>query len=1186
MGNARLLEKMKIVSIFILKANCLMYKYCKYLLLLMIAQACRLHEKQPTNDLPALYPKPLLVKLDTASGYVVNPISGDTIEPLINQAGNSIQTGAAIPLNGSVIKVNEVTAPRIIKRGYTARQTIPGNVVPLSGNPLITVIDTARLKKIKLGQGNAHRLQQAEKSMMLTGVTIPAQFKKMPFSEPQPVPAMPMRFKDEAIDNVQYLDVQQGLSFPFVYSLAQDYRGDLWFGMDGTGLTKYNGVNLVHYTTKNGLINNTVVRIYENSKKCLWLGTYGGISVFDGNNFNNIDLLPAFRDKAINSITEDRQGNMWVGTNHGLVKLNGNKLTFYTTKEGLPSDSILACIEDYKGRLWIGTFNGLVSFDGKEFTHFTQQDGLPYNYVFALMEDNKHNIWISNGNGISEKYGLTKFDGYSFTSYDKANGISSNNIWSMLQDRRGNIWLGTTLGGLNRFDGKNFAQYNLGQGISNNKIRQIIQDKTGCIWFATDGGGVNKLNTESFSTLPGNDVIIHNRVRPIIKDKNGNTWFGTESAGFGKYDVNATSGYNTGFDYYTRDNFMDQNEQRSIFTGQRALYADRHNNIWIGTNESGLYKYDGNNLWQFTKNEGLSGMSILCILQDKSGKLWVGTKENGITCISGNTITQFTEKHGLPDKTILAVLEDKKKNLWFCTNGGGIFKYDGANITIYSEKEGLFSNIITSIIEDKDGSLWLGTQGAGVCRFDGTQFTYYTEKEGLSNNNVWSLIKDSTGRIWAGTDNGLNCFSWEGNKFIIYNYGLQDGLKALDFNLNGVSTDNNNRLWWSTGKNILIKNLRDTIPVNHASPVRLSYIEINDRYFDFRNLPDSMKKKIRLDAVMPFSNCPQNIALTYDQNFLRFHFYATDWAAPNKIKYSYRMKGISNSWSRAAASGIADYRNLSYGDYTFEVRAIGQSQVWSKPLSYTFTILPAWWQTGWFKLMLIVTGLVLLFFIVRFIYNYQLRKQKATLEKQLAIQYERQRISAEMHDDIGAGLSGIRLLTELTKHKLKDEQAAKEVNRIYDSVGDISAKMKEVIWSLDSDNDSLESLLSYLQKQARAWLEHYPCQLHITTPELIPNATINGEARRNIYLLAKEAVHNIIKHSGADKVNIDMKYINSRIHLTISDNGKGFNTAVANGTGNGMKNMKQRIAHLQGRLDIENNNGLSLRFEIPLKPFT
>jgi signal transduction histidine kinase len=211
-----------------------------------------------------------------------------------------------------------------------------------------------------------------------------------------------------------------------------------------------------------------------------------------------------------------------------------------------------------------------------------------------------------------------------------------------------------------------------------------------------------------------------------------------------------------------------------------------------------------------------------------------------------------------------------------------------------------------------------------------------------------------------------------------------------------------------------------------------------------------------------------------------------------------------------------------------------------------------------------------------------LRKERTALEKKLAVQYERQRISAEMHDDIGAGLSGIRLLTEMTKNKVKDGQAAEEVEKIYQSVGDISSKMKEVIWSLNTENDNLPNLIFYLQKQARLMMENYPCKFSMTVPDHIPDAKISGEARRHIYLAVKESLHNIIKHSGADNVELNIT-CEDKLRIVVSDNGKGMNAEQNSSAGNGLKNMRRRMQQTGGDLSIENKDGLILIFEIPLK---
>jgi signal transduction histidine kinase len=333
--------------------------------------------------------------------------------------------------------------------------------------------------------------------------------------------------------------------------------------------------------------------------------------------------------------------------------------------------------------------------------------------------------------------------------------------------------------------------------------------------------------------------------------------------------------------------------------------------------------------------------------------------------------------------------------------------------------------------------------------------------------------------------------------------------------------------------------------------------------------------------VVPFHNYPDDLVLSYDQNHLTFHFSAIDWSAPGKIRYSYRLPGLDENWSTPSYESIASYRGLRHGKYELEVKAIGQSQVWTEPLRYRFTILPPWWLTWWFKSIIVFVSLALLFFAIRFIYLVQLRKQKALLEKKLAVQFERQRISAEMHDDIGAGLSGIKLMTEMAKMKSKDEDSVSEIEKIYQSVGDVSSKMKEVIWSLNTENDSLVNLLSYMQRQARSMMENYPGTFTMNLPARIPDIKISGETRRHIYLAVKEALHNIIKHSGADKANVTIT-CDDRLHIVVADNGKGIH-GQQNDSGNGLKNIRQRMQQVGGDFFIKNKEGLTLIFEIPLQ---
>src|SRR5204862_4704234 len=160
----------------------------------------------------------------------------------------------------------------------------------------------------------------------------------------------------------------------------------------------------------------------------------------------------------------------------------------------------------------------------------------------------------------------------------------------------------------------------------------------------------------------------------------------------------------------------------------------------------------------------------------------------------------------------------------------------------------------------------------------------------------------------------------------------------------------------------------------------LSYIEINERFYDFRNLPDSADRKMSFSSIVPFQNYPVDLTLAYDQNHLTFHFSAIDWSAPDKIQYSYRLIGSDANWSSPSHISYADYRNLQHGNYELQVKAIGRSQIWTKFSSYHFTILPAWWQTLWFKTAIVIFALLVSIYISWLIYLYRLRKQRMLLE--------------------------------------------------------------------------------------------------------------------------------------------------------------------------------------------------------------
>ncbi len=1129
----------------------------KYFFLFIFLAGCKNNTDQTVEkDLP-LFSEPLTVPLNLSGGYAVNLLTGDSILPLINSLGDTVQTGISQSLKASAADAKKISKPNIIQVVIQSKELKRTNIHRVE-------------EKLKIISGDTVDLQDIQE-IINPGTIINATGQTKPMHEPQPVKTFALRFRDGATSNIQYLEIGQGLSYSFVPSILIDRNGYLWFGVDGNGLCKYDGISITNYTQKEGLPNNNVLSLVEDKRGNIWIVTDGGLCVFDGKNITQYTKKNGFSGNTISSVHKDKKENIWIiGSEISGIRFDGKNFIQFANGSKFSEEILNPFFEDSHGSLWYKTKSGIGKFEGKKFINYPIRKNKKDTSNYKMIEDSNANIWVA-----SVLEGIYRYDGKNFIQYFDKEGLSGNVITSFIVDKNANIWIGTRYAGIIKFDGINFTTYSIEEGLTNNSITQMVEDNAGSIWCSTEGGGIIKLDDDSFKEIIKMEDFGNSRVRPIMKDWEENLWFGTEAGIIYKYDRKSIKTY--------------KSKVALPSQGLRSILADKKGNLWFGyTDNGGLLKYDGKQFLHFTASSGIRGNNIMSILEDRNGVLWLGTYSGGINRLEGDAITYYSEKEKFSSKNVYTILEDKKGNLWFGTNGGAVVKYDGKNFITFSEKEGFFGRAVTSIVEDEVGNLWFGTLGAGLCKFDGKSFTYFTEKQGLSYNDVWSLKEDATGQFWAGTDKGLSLLipskdslQHLKNSYSIYSFGLQDGLKGTDFNLHSVCIDNNSRIWWGNGKNVTTFDLNNIFQPNSLRSLSLNYLKINDGFYDFRNLPDSIHKKISYSYVAPFSNLPQKLVLSFDQNHLSFNFSAIDWSAPGKIKYSYRLIGVDNNWSSPSVDPQTAYRNLSHGTYQFQVKAIGRSQVWTKPLTYDFVIRPAWWQTWWIKTLAIMLSSLLLLFIAKLFYLSRLRKQRVLMEKQLAVQYERQRISSEMHDDIGAGLSGVRLLTEMAKTKTQDPQSISEIEKIYQSVGDVSARMKEVIWSLNTENDSLSNLIGYLQKQARLMLENYSCNFNSTVPDKIPEIKINGEVRRHIYLAVKEALHNIIKHSGANEVKLNIT-CNDKLLITVSDNGKGMNPDENIQGGNGLKNMNKRLKQINGELIIKNGNGLSLTFEIPL----
>ncbi|MEI9945340.1 MAG: two-component regulator propeller domain-containing protein [Chitinophagaceae bacterium] len=784
----------------------------------------------------------------------------------------------------------------------------------------------------------------------------------------------------------KHISTEQGLSNSTIETIFQDKRGFIWFGtrdglnrFDGYQMTVYrydpkdsasisdnyiryiyedrnqelwigtiNGLNRFdpasnHFTrykhiagNDKSLSNNVVNCIYEDKKGDLWISTFGGgINLFKPkeNAFVHFQHDPkkprSLSDDHVNYLYEDSQGNFWVGTENGL-NLFSRETASFKTYQDLPefgnnkANNVIRIIkEDRLGNLLLGTEdNGLLVFDYKEktFKHYKHNEkepsSLASNLVRSLLVDKKGNIWVG---GVNAGLNLFHVSSGSFFHYqnepDNMFSLSQRTASALFEDNQGNLWVGTHRGGVNLYmpNTEKFTLYRQepdANSLSYNDVKAFCEDRFGNIWIGTDGGGLNLFNRQINTFLhykydPYNIKSIgSNEVLDIMEDSEGNLWVGTWGGGLSLF--NKTSG---NFIRYLNDP-ADKNSISSNYI--QKIFEDSKKNLWIATYFGGLNLFDRKTkkftrvIYDFLQNTRLQGNNIVSINEDKAGNIWVGTDNGGLNCLHASTKRfshYFDNEEKTPDLRVIFI--------------------------------------------DSKGRVWIGQTGLYLFNSKTNTFSLYTDKGGLSTEFIKGMAEDDLGNFWIATSNGITQFNPESLSFKKYN--TADGLQGLEFEANAYLKTKDGEIFFG-GVNGFNSFYPENIKINtFIPPVYITDFQI------FNKKIVSGEKNSPLESDISFA---KNIRLSYKQSTFSFGFAALNYTALENNQYAYKLEGWDKDWNYAGNERKASYTNLSPDTYIFHVKASNNDGVWNEEgPTITMVITPPFWETWWFR-TLVVIGIV------------------------------------------------------------------------------------------------------------------------------------------------------------------------------------------------------------------------------------
>jgi len=1029
------------------------------------------------------------------------------------------------------------------------------------------------------------------------------------------------------------LSVEQGLSQCTVGAIFQDRRGFLWIGTSD-GLNRYDGYSFKHYkhdpSDSTSLSNNGVTVIAEDGLGRLWIGTAeGGINRYDRGRdcFIRYQHDPhnpqSLSHNHIEFIFEDSFETLWIGTRGGGLNAfdrKTEKFVHYRHEPGNPNslsrDNPNGMFEDQAQNLWIFTREVLSRFDRQTgtFQHLMVATTLDEG-ISTIYEDHTGVFWIAtlrNGLRIFDRQKGKFIQAYRHDPRDSTT-IGGDRVTAICEDFTGTLWIATE-NSVNRFDlatGK-FLRFRHDPKNSNSlghgTCTRMYCDRSGLLWIATDGSGLNKLDTRpaKFAHIkhePDNPNSLSNDLpKAICEDRFGDLWIGNV---WGKLDrFNRRAGTIT---HYQND----PNNPRSLSAdGVYAIYEDRSGDLWIGGGGGGLNRFNREReTFDHYRNEagrslGLTNAVVNTIGEDRDGYLWLGgdslrkyDKRTGRTKVFFH---QADNPNSLSSNSITVIFADQKGAVWIGTMNGlnqlapsinsgqapsEAEEFDCVKETFKrylhdpANPHSLGHNYIKTIFADHSGNLWIGTAD-GLNRLDPATgvFTRYHEKDGLPNTFIYGVLGDARGNLWMSTNRGLSTLRQAQGAVLsraegFRNYDLQDGLQSYEFNTGAYHRSKRTGEMFFGGIN--------GVNIFHPDSVRdaayLPPIVLTD--FKKFDLP------VQLEADIAALD---EIALAYEENVFSFEFAALDFTHPEKNQYAYMLEGFDHDWVYCGTRRFARYTNLDPGAYTFRVKGTNHDGVWNNEgAAIKIIIVPPFWMKGWFKTVAVIFVLGAVASAAKYISVRKIKMRVEELERRHALENERKRISKDMHDELGANLTRIAILSEISKNEADDsDKLQTNLEKIAETARATIDSMSEIIWAINPQNNTLDNLSAYLRKCAAAVFEMTPVRCHLDFPETAPSHPISAEFRRHIFMVVKEAMHNVVKHAKATEVEMKFISYDHTLEVLVKDNGQGFSSGTLNGYGNGLLNMSKRMEEVGGKFEIQSQpqQGTEIRISAKIKP--
>jgi len=1018
---------------------------------------------------------------------------------------------------------------------------------------------------------------------------------------------------------IEVYSIAEGLADDQVNAIYQDRRGFIWFGT-ADGLSRFDGVGFVDFGVEDGLPAPSFVNdVLEARDGSLWVATASGLCRFAAQRrgerlarrplCESSPLAPSGSnpgDVNVQTLFEDDEGRLWVGAFEGLFvaePVRGapsfRRVVLPLTCRGGQRSGVRAIVGDGSAGLWLATACGVARLG---------RDGVVRQYpisaspgddrIFDLALDGAGRLWIAHvANGIfvwmplagdfSPGPGWTlegeadrqrRVETHSPRSRDAsrpppmperpgdaahwthAEGLPSGDArQKLLLARDGTVWIGTTHG-LAQYDGETLRAFSTRNGLSDDAARPLLEDTAGNLWLGSATAGAMRLAREGFTTFTEDDGLLGPQVRAIFEGPHGELY--VESAAERDL-IHRLDG-----DRFTAVAAPVAPGARLTGWGVRQIgFLSRDGEWWLPG--AGVSRYSRvaqlEDLPSATRRrygaaEGLGGSDVFTLFEDSRGDVWAGMWGPGFLSRfrrAAGRFETFGPAQGVPESPSTAYAEDGQGTLWIGFADGTVLARSEAGFRRVGSLS--TSSEVYALFFDHLGRLWVGTDHGALLANDpaspAPRVARYDRGQGLPSDGVTCFAEDRSGRLYLGTHRGIVRLGPGGE---LRRYTTADGLAN-----NRVTTafrDRRGDLWFGTRRGLSRLVPRESAPVA-PPPLVLTALAVGGDPVPLSERGERSVEGLRLPPGA------ERLAISVA---------SLSFVPGERPRYEHRLN--EGEWSPPSEERTLLLANLGPGHYRLEVRAVSEPGGGSaEPATVDFQVVAPFWRRGWFLAALAVS-----------LASVAVALYRARVLRLLAVERLRTRIASDLHDDIGASLSRIAILSEVAK-----VEAAAAPVRYLEEIGEeargLVDSMSDIVWAINPRADTLSSLVARLRKFAGGALEPLDVVLDFEVPPEAASVALAPEQRQHLFALLKEAVANIARHAGARRARLRLSLGRDRLVAEVADDGRGFSTLAteeAEEQGNGLRNMRRRAVALGGELHIESRpgEGTRLRLDMPLAP--